>query len=160
MALTRRTLLLNSAGAGVAAAVTTWPLAATAAPYRGPLRSDPFTLGIASGDPDPDGFVLWTRLAPVPLAEDGLGGMPSRPVPVAWEVAADEHFRRIVRRGVAVARPASAHTVHIELDGLLPGREYFYRFRAERYLSPVGRTRTAPSPGAAVRSLAMSFVSC
>jgi alkaline phosphatase D len=160
MVLSRRTLLLSSAGAGVAAAATTWPLAATAAPYRGPLRSDPFTLGVASGDPDPDGFVLWTRLAPAPLAADGLGGMPSRPVPVAWEVAADERFRRIVRHGVAIARPESAHTIHVELDGLLPGREYFYRFRAERHVSPVGRTRTAPPLRAAVHSLAMSFVSC
>ena len=160
MALSRRTLLLSSAAAGVAGAATTWPLAAAAAPYRGPLRADPFTLGVASGDPDPDGFVLWTRLAPTPLAEDGLGGMPSRTVPVAWEVAADERFRRVVRRGVAVARPESAHTVHVELSHLLPGREYFYRFRAERYVSPVGRTRTAPPPWAVGGSLAMSFASC
>jgi alkaline phosphatase D len=160
MALTRRTLLLSSAAAGVAGAATTWPLAATAAPYQGPLRSDPFTLGVASGDPDPDGFVLWTRLAPTPLAEDGLGGMPSRVVPVEWEVAADERFRRVVRRGVAAARPESAHTVHVELAHLLPGREYFYRFRAERYVSPVGRTRTAPPLWATGGTLAMSFVSC
>ncbi|MBM2619875.1 alkaline phosphatase D family protein [Actinoplanes sp. LDG1-06] len=160
MALSRRTLLLSSAAAGVAGAATTWPLAATAAPYRGPLRADPFTLGIASGDPESDGFVLWTRLAPAPLAEDGLGGMPARVVPVEWEVAADERFRRIVRRGVTAARPESAHTVHVEVGHLLPGREYFYRFRAEGYLSPVGRTRTAPSSWAAGGTLAMAFASC
>jgi alkaline phosphatase D len=157
MSLTRRTLLLSTAAAG---AVTTWPPAASAAPRPGPLQSDPFTLGVASGDPDTDGFVLWTRLAPVPLAEDGLGGMPSRVVPVEWEVAADERFRKVVRRGVVLARPEAAHAVHVELGHLLPGREYFYRFRAERYLSPVGRTRTAPPPLALGGSLAMSFVSC
>src|SRR5688500_12719578 len=102
MSLSRRTLLLSTAATG---AVTPWPLAASAAPRRGPLPSDPFTLGVASGDPDTDGFVLWTRLAPTPLAEDGLGGMPSRPVPVEWEVAADERFRKVVRRGVVLARP-------------------------------------------------------
>ncbi|AGL21659.1 alkaline phosphatase [Actinoplanes sp. N902-109] len=160
MALTRRTLLLSSAAAGAATAATTWPLAAAATPYRGPLRADPFTLGVASGDPDADGFVLWTRLAPVPLAEDGLGGMPSRDVPVSWEVAADERFRHVVRRGVAIARPKAAHTVHVELTGLLPGREYFYRFKAERYVSRVGRTRTAPPAWVMPASLAMSFVSC
>jgi alkaline phosphatase D len=160
MALSRRTLLLSSAAVGVTAAATTWPLAATAAPYRGPLRSDPFTLGVASGDPDPDGFVLWTRLAPTPLAEDGLGGMPSRIVPVAWELATDERFRRVVRRGVAAARPESAHTVHVELNGLLPGREYFYRFRAEGFVSPAGRTRTAPPLWSSGGTLAMSFASC
>ena len=160
MALSRRTLLLSSAAVGAAGAASVWPLAASAAPYRGPLRADPFTLGVASGDPEHDGFVLWTRLAPTPLADDGLGGMPSRDVPVQWEIAADARFRRVVRRGVAVARAAAAHTVHVELHGLAPSREYFYRFKAERYVSPTGRTRTAPAPWASGGTLAMSFVSC
>ena len=161
MALSRRTLLLSSAAAaGVAGATTIWPLAATAAGSARPLRSDPFTLGVASGDPDADSFVLWTRLAPTPLAEDGLGGMPSRIVPVHWEVADDERFGKVVRRGTAIARPESAHTVHVELDHLLPGREYFYRFRAEGYLSPAGRTRTTPPRWATGGSLAMAFASC
>jgi len=131
MAITRRTLLLSSAAVGAATAATTWPLAALAAPRGGPLASDPFRLGIASGDPEPDGFVLWTRLAPTPLAEDGLGGMPARDVEVQWELAADERFKHVVRRGSTTARPASAHSVHVELHHLQPGREYFYRFRAE-----------------------------
>ena len=160
MALSRRTLLLSSAAVGAAGATSVWPLAASAAPYRGPLRADPFTLGVASGDPDHDGFVLWTRLAPTPLADDGLGGMPSRDVPVQWELAADPRFRRVVRRGVAVARVKAAHSVHVELHGLAPAREYFYRFKAERYVSPIGRTRTAPAPWANGGTLAMSFVSC
>src|SRR3954465_4448588 len=134
MGVSRRTLLLGSAAVGGASnAATIWPLAASAAPFRGRLSSDPFTLGVASGDPEPDGFVLWTRLAPTPLAEDGLGGMPSRTLPGHWEGAAGARFRRVVRRGVAPARPESAHTVHVELNHLLPGREYFYRFRAEGY---------------------------
>ncbi len=120
MTFTRRTLLATGALAGVAIGP---PSAASAQPL-----SDPFTLGVASGDPDHDGFVLWTRLAVEPLAEDGLGGMPNRIVPVQWQVAADERFRHIVRAGVTLARPESAHCVHIELGGLLPGREYFYRF--------------------------------
>ncbi|MEU4156303.1 alkaline phosphatase D family protein [Actinoplanes sp. NPDC026670] len=155
MPISRRTLLTTAAGAA-----TVIPLAGAVTPYRGPLRTDPFTLGVASGDPSPDGFVLWTRLAPTPLAEDGLGGMPYRTVPVTWELAADERFRKIVRRGVAHARPDRAHSVHVELDGLTPGREFFYRFRAERFVSPVGRTRTAPARWAREASLAMAFVSC
>ena len=66
-------------------------------------RSYPFTLGVASGDPLPDGVVLWTRLAPEPLAPDGAGGMPAGTVPVQWEVARDERFRKPVRRGIALA---------------------------------------------------------
>ncbi|GAA3745516.1 alkaline phosphatase D family protein [Plantactinospora mayteni] len=157
MALSRRTLLLTGAAVGAAGAVTGLPSAAAAAR---PLAADPFTLGVASGDPDPDGFVLWTRLAPTPLAEDGLGGMPNRTVPVRWELAADERFRHVVRQGTAVARPQSGHTVHVELNGLQPGREYFYRFHAERHTSAVGRTRTAPAAWASGGKLLMAFASC
>ena len=31
------------------------------------FRRYPFSLGVAAGDPSPDGFVIWTRLAPEPL---------------------------------------------------------------------------------------------
>jgi alkaline phosphatase D len=58
---------------------------------------------VASGDPTPDGVVLWTRVAPDPLAPDG--GLPERAVAVRYEVATDEGFRRIVRRGALVAHP-------------------------------------------------------
>ncbi|WP_099025265.1 alkaline phosphatase D family protein [Mycolicibacterium palauense] len=132
---TRRTLL----GATVLASLA-------AAGCRGSGTPDPFTLGVASGDPSPDGFVLWTRLAPHPLADDGRGGMPAREVDVEWEVGTDERLTRIERRGVVTAVPASAHAVHVELAGLRPGRDYFYRFRTAGHLSATGRTRTAPAP--------------
>mgnify|MGYP002622613036 CR=1 FL=1 len=122
--------------------------------------ADPFTLGVASGDPAPDGFVIWTRLAPRPLAEDGLGGMPYRPVPVHWEVAEDDRFRHVVRRGTHLARPEWGHSVHVELHGLRPGRDYWYRFKAGGHLSPPGRTRTAPHPAAYGPPLVMAFASC
>ncbi|MFI6598347.1 alkaline phosphatase D family protein [Nonomuraea sp. NPDC050536] len=109
------------------------------------LSADPFTLGVASGDPSTDGFVLWTRLALQPLAGDGRGGMPARDLDVDWQVAADERFATIVKSGTATARAADAHSVHVEVAGLQPGRDYFYRFKTEGRLSPAGRTRTAPS---------------
>lgn len=118
-----------------------------------------FTLGVASGDPAPDGMVLWTRLAPVPLAEDGTGGMPHKPVPVEWEVAEDPRFARVVRRGIAVAAPELGHSVHVEVTGLRPDREYFFRFRAQGSVSPTGRTRTTPAPSA-MTELMMAFASC
>jgi phosphodiesterase/alkaline phosphatase D-like protein len=124
-----------------------------------PVPKDPFTLGVASGDPAPDGAVIWTRLAPEPLADDGLGGMPARAVDVEWEVATDEAFTRIERRGTTTAVPESAHSVHVDLAGLRPGADYFYRFRSAGYLSPAGRTRTAPGPGS-LAPLTMCFASC
>jgi alkaline phosphatase D len=120
----------------------------------------PFSLGVASGDPLPDGVVLWTRLAPDPLAEDGKGGMPPLKVPVYWEVAQDERFRKVVRRGIAFARPELAHSLHVEVGGLEPAREYSYRFRAGFELSPTGRTKTAPAPGASSGALTFAFASC
>lgn len=148
--LSRRALL------GGALAVAAVPLVGFG---RAGSASDPFTLGVASGEPSPDGMVIWTRLAPVPLADDGLGGMPWRMVDVEWEIATDERFRGIEQRGMAAATPESAHTVHVELAGLRPGTQYFYRFRAGGYLSATGRTRTAPAPDA-MPSLTMCFASC
>jgi alkaline phosphatase D len=126
---------------------------------QGVIPSYPFTLGVASGEPAPDGVVIWTRLAPYPFADNGLGGMPSRAVDVEWELAYDERFVRIAQRGITVAAAELAHSVHVELTGLQPGREYFYRFRADGHLSPAGRTRTTPEPGS-LAALTMCFASC
>src|SRR4051794_4757098 len=79
------------------------------------FSADPFALGVASGDPDPAGFVLWTRLAPHPLEADG--GMKPTAVNVHWEVAEDEAMRKVVRKGTATAAPELAHSVHVEVDG-------------------------------------------
>lgn len=86
--------------------------------------------------------------------------MPDRIFPVEWEIAADELFRRPVRRGVALARPESAHSVHVDVCGLRPGADYFYRFRAAGHISPVGRTRTAPAYGSHPQQLRFAFATC
>ncbi|MCP2167770.1 alkaline phosphatase D family protein [Goodfellowiella coeruleoviolacea] len=120
----------------------------------------PFNLGVASGDPLPDGVVLWTRLALAPLNADGQGGMPNQSIPVEWQVATDDKFTSIVRSGTVTATYADAHSVHVEVDGLQPDYEYYYRFRAEGHISPVGRTRTAPALDVVGRDLLMAFTSC
>ncbi len=155
-----RRKFLGLGGAGVAAlALGAGSLTeeAVAAPR---FSGYPFSLGVASGDPEPGGVVLWTRLAPRPLAPDGRGGMPDRAVPVRWEVAHDEKFRAVVRHGVELARPKFAHSVHVEVEGLEPNRVYFYRFKAGGEISAVGRTRTAPSPNASLAGMSFAFASC
>src|SRR5688572_3303716 len=117
----------------------------------------PFTLGVASGSPVSTAVVIWTRLAPRPL--DG-GGVGNRVVRVDWEVAADERFRRIVRRGRVDAVPGRGHSVHVDVRRLEPARRYFYRFRAGDAVSPIGRTRTAPDPRARPDRLRYGFASC
>ena len=104
------------------------------------FSSNPFTLGIASGAIMEDSVILWTRLAPDPLA--AAGGMPPVSVPVQWELATDSSMSRIVRQGEVQARQSLAHSVHIDVKGLEPSREYWYRFSVSTQTSPTGKTKT------------------
>ena len=118
---------------------------------------DPFTLGVASGDPWSTGAVLWTRLAPKPFEPEG--GMPGDRPAVDWEVATDDRFATVVRRGRYTAAPELGYSVHAEVEGLEPDRWYFYRFRSGDATSPVGRVRTTPAAGA-VTPLRFGVASC
>jgi alkaline phosphatase D len=141
ISLPRRSLIAGALASGLAPAFLRHSLAAS---------ENRFALGVASGFPRPDGLVLWTRLTGEAL--------PAR-VSVDWELADDERFQKIVARGSAVAEADWAHSVHAEPQGLAPGRWYWYRFRALGAESPPGRTRTAPTPGAAA-TLDFSIASC
>lgn len=162
----RRLLQVSGASAAVIALGIDAPeaLATPDAPAQGHGHGhddeELFSLGVASGAPRPDGAVLWTRLAPEPLAEDGHGGMELRPVPVRWQVAEDEDFTRIVARGQALAQPELAHAVHPRVEGLAPATEHFYRFVVGRRTSPVGRFRTLPATGEEAESFSFGLVSC
>ncbi|MBK1788230.1 alkaline phosphatase D family protein [Prauserella cavernicola] len=164
MAQVNRRLVLLGGVAAAAGAVTlptslpAWARSRTAA--SAPAIRDPFQLGVASGDPLPDSVVLWTRLAPAPLNEDGFGGMPDAAYDVEWELATDENFGSVVQNGTVSTSRAMGHSVHVEPEGLEAGRDYFYRFRTEGHLSPAGRTRTAPAADSAVDSLTYCFTSC
>ncbi|MGE4110342.1 MAG: alkaline phosphatase, partial [Burkholderiales bacterium] len=118
---------------------------------------NPFALGVASGYPQPDAVVLWTRLAPDPV---NGGGMPPAAVSVRWEIAADEGFRNIVGGGESAAVPSLAHSVHVSARGLQPARWYWYRFMAGDAVSATGRTRTAPAADDAVTPLSFAVASC
>jgi alkaline phosphatase D len=104
----------------------------------------PFPLGVASGYPDSDGFVIWTRLLIDPTRGDG--GMDPVRIRINWEVARDEKFTQIAAQGMDFLVPAWAHSTRIEVKGLDPDRWYWYRFLAGNEVSPVGRARTAPLP--------------
>lgn len=159
----RRFLTVTGAAAALAFA-TNLPAAgaAAAAPLDAArISENPFTLGVASGDPLPASVLLWTRLAPTPYEPDS--GLPAERVAVHWELAHDESFRRIVRRGTAIAHPEYHHTVHVEVGYLDPGRVYYYRFRVGTWISETGRTRTAPGrgdKGGTASGLRFAAVSC
>src|SRR5690349_1344498 len=160
MTVSRRRFLA-AGGAGSAAVLLgtgAWDASTT---YAAPAAAgDPFTLGVASGDPQYNSVVLWTRLATDPFAVDGKGGMPAKPVRVEYEVALDERFRHVVRRDSVVATPELGHSVYPEIHGLHPDHVYYYRFRTGNQVSPIGRTRTTPHPFASPRQLRFAFASC
>lgn len=152
---TRRDFLRLGAGAAGVVALGGLPGCGAGRAFRASTR--PFSLGVASGDPTPDGVVLWTRLDAMALEASGVH---RDPVEIRWELAEDEGLRRIVRTGTVDARPELGHSAHVELAGLRPGRDYFYRFLAGGDSSAVGRTRTAPAPGADNQRLDFAFLSC
>ncbi len=125
---------------------------------RPALPENPFQLGVASGDPAPDGMVLWTRLAMRPLDPDG--GMPAVPMIVRWYVSAADSPTQVLRSGESVATPQLSHSVHVELAGLEPDRWYSYWFTCGDYQSPIGRTRTTPVATALPAQLRFAFASC
>jgi alkaline phosphatase D len=149
----RRLFLLEAARLAAAAAGVR-PVQAAPAAAR---DAYPFSLGVASGSPLPTSVILWTRILPDPL---NAASTPAVALPVRWEVAEDEGFRRIAARGSATAVPALAHSVHVDATGLKPGRWYWYRFIFGQAVSPVGRTRTAPAPGSMPSALKLAVASC
>lgn len=120
--------------------------------------SNPFSLGIASGDPDEQSVVLWTKLAPHPLQPDG--GMPPENVQVRWEVADDEAMSQIVASGISIATTALGHSVHAVATGLQPDHWYWYRFTVGDAISPIGRTRTLPTRDSQPSQLKIAVASC
>lgn len=138
---------------GLAAAQASTPLVASPKFSR-----DPFTLGVASGDPTERSVMLWTRLAPAPLAADG--GVGQGAVPVRWELSPDADMRQVTRQGEALAVPQLAHSVHVDIGGLEPGREYWYRFLVATHASETGRTKTLPPADSQPESIRFATASC
>jgi alkaline phosphatase D len=160
----RRILLLHGARlAGLGAALGVAGAGALAQAPR--AQAYPFSLGVASGAPLPDSVILWTRILANPLADPLADPLNARSAPllaiaVRWEVAHDQAFTRIAAKGTATAAPALAHSVHVDVKGLEPERWYWYRFMLGDAVSPVGRTRTAPAPGAMPAMLRLAVASC
>jgi len=121
------------------------------------FTSSPFQLGVASGDPLPGGFVIWTRLATDPLHG---GGINPEVIPVRWEISEDETFKTTAMSGKTFATPQLGHSVHVEIDGLKPNRWYWYRFHCGDATSAIGRARTTPRPSQLVDQLRFAFCSC
>ena len=157
--VSRRQLIAGAgAGLGTVAAPGVMRIAAAQSWQTG----NPFSLGVASGAPRADGFVLWTRLAPEPLSSnpETPGGMSGADVTLRYEIATDPSMTEIVRHGSATAEQTFAYSVHLDVTDLQPGRSYWYRFLSGDAVSAIGRAITLPSVGSALRKVQFGFVSC
>ncbi|MFJ9078073.1 alkaline phosphatase D family protein [Streptomyces sp. NPDC102278] len=150
----RRTVVLGAAAAAALAPIATLGLSPAHAAETAPA----FPHGVASGDPLPDGVLLWTRVTPSPEAVPGSGLGPD--TAVGWEVAEDRDFARIVASGSVTATAATDHTVKVDVRGLRPHTPYWYRFTAGATVSAIGRTLTAPAVDAATPGIRFGVVSC
>ncbi len=102
-----------------------------------PAPNAVFRHGVASGDPLPSAVVLWTRTTSAMLVE--------------WEMSKSADFMLIEAGGMVSTDAETDFTVKIDVHNLSPGTTYYYRFRAGRYLSAMGRTRTAPRDATRIR---------
>ncbi|MFG2024407.1 alkaline phosphatase D family protein [Streptomyces sp. NPDC048825] len=143
--------------AAAATAALAGPLAA-AIPARAAAEAPAFLHGVASGDPLPDGILLWTRVTPTPEAVPGSGLGPD--IEVSWTVALDKAFMNVVAKGSTTASAASDHTVKADIRGLKPATAYWFRFSSGGTDSPAARTSTAPATDAAVPGMRFGVVSC
>jgi len=157
MAFNRRTFLRQGMHVTTLLAASTLSASALGATRLARVTANPFYLGVASGDPRPDSVVIWTR-----LARETLGNALSRnePVAVDYEIAETANFSTIYRKGSAAALPELGYSVHLDLQGLNPGKEYYYRWMLGGEVSNVGRTKTAPALDATTESFRFGFASC
>ncbi|SIR98218.1 alkaline phosphatase D [Haladaptatus litoreus] len=157
----RREFLRTASGVAGLTTFGTAGLATAKSENAGRFDDDPFTLGVASGDPLPDSVVLWTRLALDPLKADG--DMPEQKIEVQWKIASDKKngkVQHVIRDGTVYAHPEHVHSVHVEPEGLEPNTEYYYQFKVSSHRSPIGRTKTAPAPDSDIDELSFAFASC
>ncbi|WP_369143737.1 alkaline phosphatase [Streptomyces sp. R44] len=144
--------------AAAVTAVATPAVLGAASPALADSGAPAFLHGVASGDPLPDGVLLWTRVTPTPDAVPGSGLGPD--VQVGWELAEDRSFARVVASGTTTASAASDHTVKADVRGLRPATAYWFRFTTGSAVSPSARTRTAPAADTAAPGVRFGVVSC
>ncbi len=111
-----------------------------------------FPQSVASGDPQPNGITLWTRLAPqVSTAK------------VAIEISTTPSFSGQLLRGVTVTTDAKQdYTVKARISSLKlkSFQTYYYRFIYKGVASRTGRFKTLPRPNANIGKVRFAYVSC
>mgnify|MGYP000010226078 CR=1 FL=1 len=110
----------------------------------------PFLHGVASGDPLPDGVILWTRVTPESPSPE--------PIEVRWRMALTASMSPVLAEGTSMANDDRDYTVKVDVRGLLPNQHYYYQFEALGRKSVIGRTRTGTT--GSLDRLRLAAVSC
>src|SRR5262245_53922079 len=117
-----------------------------------------FPLSVSSGDPQPNGIVLWTRLSP-----EAIPGGASSAV-VSWQISRTPNFETsdIALQGVQSVSSTGDFTAKVIASNpaLQPWTLYYYRFGFEGVFSNTGRFKTLPSSGMNLPLLRLGYVSC
>jgi alkaline phosphatase D len=132
---------------------------------------DPFALGVAAGAPQTSGFILWTRLTPQPLLQEGdldqpddlgLAGLASTAgnIDIGYEIASDPDMRQIEQSGRAIAEARYGYSVHHDVRGLQSGRPYWFRFFSGDAVSRIGQARTLPAVDNEAPAIKLGIASC
>lgn len=149
--ISRRSLLLS---AGFLGGLWLSPPQSSSTVAQTQSIDNPFNLGVASGEPDPNSVVIWTKLNPQSLP---LRGKIAN-LPIQWRVTTDEKLTQIIAEGTTLAVSDLDYAVHVVVNGLEPNQWYWYQFQTGTEVSPIGRTRTAPI--GTTEQLSFAFVSC
>jgi phosphodiesterase/alkaline phosphatase D-like protein len=145
--LTRRELVASIGAAGVVSAVPpAW--AKQLLPAKRRIGPGAFNDGVASGEPSQNAITFWSRLE------------TSRPRSGArLVIATDPGLRKVVAHTTVPTGRGVNGALKARVGGLKPHTEYYYVFESGTNVSPIGRTRTAPPPGA-VQPLHIGVSSC
>ncbi len=112
-----------------------------------PVANKYFVHGVASGDPDQNSVVIWTRVSEI-----------EGDTQVGWRLATDASFNNVIKAGDFTTNANRDYTVKVLVDDLPAGTEFFYQFEVDSKDSVIGQTRTLPEGH--IDSLVLALVTC
>lgn len=149
----RRKTLKGLVGAGIAA-----PIAACSSSLNIPplglsdAQKTAFQFGVASGDPTSEQLIIWTRLTTT----------ASEKATLQWQISSTllgsgEPDFSDAKGGTVVTSAERDWCCKVDVGGLEPGTDYFYRFSYAGEQSAIGHGKTLPKRSDSVR---LGLVSC
>lgn len=126
------------------------------------FKTNPFSHGVASGDPLHDAVIIWSRVT-IPDEIAQVVDVNNLILPVRWQVSTSSSFSNIDKEGIFETAAERDFTIKVDVTELEPHTRYYYRFIIEELdepiFSPIGRTKTLPLYDVSNVKLAMTSCS-